>query len=189
MELPRRIEATGFDCAISCVTMVSMYWRREKPLLDWKMPEDPDSPEWNQFYQRGHRYASHLSGVPLRNIASYLKSVQLPLAMKLVSLHGVYALESLTRAHILPIVLFDFYFYHKGVPKNPSHAAIVMEVTAENILTVDPSFINKNRTAYYRVEFEKSWKILENHAIVIYPKTYRLREIERTAKPLESYIG
>jgi len=189
LELPRRIEATGFECVVSCVTMVSMYWRKEVSRLGWNMPEDSNAPEWDEFYKRGCKFISPMSGVALRKIDGYLKSIQLPLTLKLAPLHGVYVLEKLTKCNIPPIVLFDFYYYHKGIVKNPFHAAVVMEVTAENILTVDPSFINKDRTAYYRREFEKAWNIAENHAIVIYPKVYRLRGIGRTARPLEAYAG
>jgi len=188
--MPRRIEAVGFECVVSCVTMVSMYWRKERPRLDWKMPENPDASEWNEFYKNSCKQISRLSGLPMKKIERYLSSIQVPLTSKLLSLHGVYVLDRITKVlNIPPIVLFDLYYYHKNVEKNPYHAAIVMEVTAENILTVDPSFVNKIRTPYYRPEFERAWSIVENHAIVIYPKTYKLNEIYRTSKTLETYMG
>lgn len=189
MELPRRIEGTAYECVIACVTMLCMYWRKEKPHLDWKMPDELNAPEWDEFYASGCKKINHHSGVQMNRIRGYLNSIKMPLTMKLAPLHGLYALEGLIKFNTPPIVLFDYYFYHKGITKNPYHAAVVMELTAENVLTVDPSAVNKNRTAYYRPDFEKAWDILEKHAIIIYPSTYRLKEIGRTAKPLESFVG
>lgn len=151
------------------------------------MPDELNAPEWSEFFASACKKINHLSGLQFNSIRGYLKSIQMPLSAKLAPLHGLYALESLTKLNIPPIALFDYYLYHKGIVKNPYHAAIVMELTAENVLTVDPSAINKNRTAYYRPDFEKAWDVLENHAIVIYPASYRLGEVERTAKPLEAY--
>jgi hypothetical protein len=167
--------------------MLAVYWALAKPALNWPIAVDPNAHLWQEMFDRGSKYVNPQTGIPLRKIPSFLDSLELPLKMKVVPLHGTYTLEYLLKANIPPIVIFDLYFYHKGVIKNPFHAAVVMEITAENVLTVDPSFPGKSRTAYYRLEFEKAWQVVENHAIIMYPENYRLNVKERTGRPLETF--
>lgn len=80
--------ATGNDCVVASVQMICMYWRQEKPNLNWKDATlDFGDAYWSQFYSKGLRYVRD-TGMPTNNIKRFLKTLGLPLNAELQFLEG-----------------------------------------------------------------------------------------------------
>jgi len=185
--LPKHIEATGFECLISCVTMVCMYWRKEKPKMQWGISDDLVSDEWNYFFKRGLKYVKS-SGIPFNSISRYLKSVKFPLRISLEFLPDMYALKKLMDLNIPPIVLYDRYFMLRGIKRAPFHSIITVDATDELLITIDPSLGPKFRTSLPKNDFEGAWRITRNATIIIAPQTYKFRRRKVPSVTLEKWV-
>jgi hypothetical protein len=184
--LPKMISAMGNDCLVAAVTMVCMYWRATKKNLAWNLPLDFEKQEWNEFYQSGLKYV-RISGMPHNNIKRFLSKLNLPLSAKLELLEGMFGLRNLINLNVPPIVIYDHMHFLKGI-RGPGHAAVIVDQTEENLVSVDPSLEPKYYCPLFKTHFEISWKLNQNATIIIYPKTYTIEETRVPTKSLMNFI-
>ena len=184
--LPKMIGGYGHDCVVASVTMVSMYWRMAKQHLPWNLPVDFNDKEWDNFYGKGLTYVRR-SGMPFNNIKRFLRTLKLPLSAKLEFLRDEYGLRTLIYANIPPIVIYDrnYFFKHdRGI----GHAVVLVDQTEETFVSVDPSFGPKYLFKLAKADFLEAWKLGENATIIIYPKSYRIKERRVPSKTLIDYF-
>jgi hypothetical protein len=186
IELPKMISAMGNDCLVAAVTMVCMYWREMKKSLAWNLPSDFEKQDWNAFYQQGLKYV-RISGMPHNNVKRFLSKLSLPLFAKLEFLEDMFGLRNLINSNIPPIVLYDHMYFLKGV-RGPGHAAILVDQTEENFVSVNPSLEPKYYSRLAKTDFEAAWKLNQNATIIIYPKTYTIEETRIPTKTLMNFI-
>ena len=186
--LPKHIEATGFECLISCTTMVCMYWRSQKPSLPWKMSGNFNDKDWNAVFNKGLKYVRS-SGVPFNSIRRYLISLKFPLKVSLEFLPDIYEVEKLMDLNIPPIVLYDRYFMLRGIPRTPFHSVVLVDKTKELFIAVDPSLAPKFRISLSKNDFKEAWEITQKATIIITPKTYKSRRRKVPSVTLEKWVG
>lgn len=186
--LPKHVEATGFECLVSCVTMVCMYWRNERPKIRWNISDDFDNNQWNHFFKRGLKYVRS-SGIPFNSIRRYLKSVRFPLRSNLEFLADVYELEKLLELNIPPIILYDRYFMLRGIKRAPFHSVVAVDKTDEMLTAIDPSLAPKFTVSLSKKDFREAWKITRNATIIIAPQTYKFRRRKVPSVTLEKWVG
>ena len=184
--LPKMIGASGNECVVACVTMVSMYWRQAKQNLSWNLPLDFDHKEWNNFYENSLTYV-RLSGMPINNIRRFLRKMDLPLNAKLEFLEDAYGLRNLIYQNIPPIVLYDRNYFFKHV-HGIGHAVVLVDQTEEMLVSVDPSLGPKYIFKLPKTDFVEAWEFKQKATIVIYPKPYRIKETEIPSKTLMDYL-
>jgi ABC-type bacteriocin/lantibiotic exporter with double-glycine peptidase domain len=73
-------------------------------------------------------------------------------------------LRDLTRQNIFPIVGVERHIL--GFP-SASHAVVVIEVTSQNVLILDP-LENQNKQIFQRNTFEMAWKLSGKEALIIH---------------------
>jgi hypothetical protein len=171
IDLPKMMGAKGNECVVACVTMVAMYWRNTKMNLNWNLPNDFESREWNDFFEKGLSYV-RMSGMPQNNIRRFLKALNLPLEAKLEFLEDMYGLRNLIDMNIPPIPLYDHTYFLKNI-RGPGHSVVLVDQTDELFVSINPSLEPK---FYYAT-------------IIIYPKTYRIEEIKIPTTTLMPYIS
>jgi hypothetical protein len=186
--LPKYIEATGFECLVSCVTMVAMYWRNQKPNMHWTMPHNFDDDDWKKMFNGGLKYVKS-SGVPFNSITRYLKSLNLPLKATLELLADIYELDKLMDLNIPPIVIYDRYFMLRGIKMTPFHSVVLIDKTPETFVVIDPSLAPKFRVSLPKTDFKEAWKITQNATIIIAPQTYKVRRRKIPSITLEKWVG
>jgi hypothetical protein len=184
--LPKMIGATGNDCLVSAVAMVSMYWRQIRPNLGWNLPLNFDGKKWADFYEKGLSYV-RTSGMPYNNIKRFLKRLNLPLRARLEFLEDMYELRNLIFRNIPPIVLYDHTFFLKNV-RGPSHSIILVDQTAELFVSVNPSLEPKFFYKIAKTDFKEAWKLNQNATVIIHPKNYRIEETKIPTKNLMHFF-
>jgi hypothetical protein len=187
IDIPKKIKAAGHNCAVASINMVCMYWRKTRPTLKWSIPEDFESSEWNEFYQKGLKYIKS-SGMPTDAIIRYLKNLNMPLKARLEHLTGSYQLARLLNVNIPPIVLYNQEYYLKG-EKGIGHAAILIDKTEEMFITFDSFFYPKCIHPISKKEFEEAWKTEQNSTIIISPKSVKFRRAEIPSKTIDMYVA
>jgi hypothetical protein len=187
IDLPLKVKATGHKCVPASVTMVCAYWRLRNPSLDWKLPEDVNDNEWQKFYDKGLKYVG-TSGMPFVSVDKYLKTLNVPLKPRLQHLTSTQQLMNFVNALIPPIVFYNQDFALKG-EKGIGHAVIVLDKTLENIVTADPSLLPKCIHQVPIKDFEEAWKLEQNSAIVISPKSISYRWTKIPTTTLEMYYS
>ena len=187
IDIPKRIKATGHNCAVASINMVCMYWRKTKPTLKWNISEDFESSEWDEFYQKGLKYIKS-SGMPTDAIIQYLKNLNMPLKARLEHLSDSYQLARLLNINVPPIVLYNQEYYLKG-EKGIGHAVILIDKTEEMFITFDSFFYPKCIHPISKKEFEEAWKIEQNSTIIISPKSVKFRRAEIPSKTINMYLA
>lgn len=184
--LPKKISARGHDCVVASVTMVCMYWRQAKQNLSWNLPLDFDHEEWSNFFKKGLTYVRR-SGMPFNNTRRYLRTLDLPLNEKLEFLEDAYGLRNCLRANIPPIVFYDrnYFFKHES---GIGHAVVLVDQTEEMFVSIDPSFGPKYVHKLPKTDFGEAWKRKQNATVIIYPKSYRIKEIKTPSTTLMDYL-
>jgi len=187
IDIPKKIKATGHNCAVASINMVCMYWRKEKPTLRWNISEDFGSSEWDEFYHKGLKYIKS-SGMPTDAIIRFLKNLNMPLKARLEHLTNSYQLIRLLNINVPPIVLYNQDYYLKG-EKGIGHAAILVNKTAEQFITFDSSFYPKCIHPVSKEGFEEAWKMEQNSTIIISPKSVKFRREEIPSKTIDMYLA
>ena len=187
IDIPKRVKATGHNCVVASINMVCMYWRKTKPTLKWDISEDFESSEWDEFYQKGLKYVKN-SGMPTDAIIRYLKNLNMPLKTRLEHLTNSHQLARLLNINVPPIVLYNQEYYLKG-EKGIGHAVILVDKTEEMFITFDSSFYPKCIHPISKKEFEEAWKIEQNSAIIISPKSVKFRRAEIPSKTINMYLA
>jgi hypothetical protein len=185
--LPKYIAATGFECVVSCVTMVTMYWRNQKPKMHWSISHDFDDKDWSNMFNEGLKYVKS-SGVPFNSITRYLKSLKLPLKATLELLPDIYELDKLMDLNIPPIVIYDRYFMLRGIRMTPFHSVVLIDKTLEMFVAIDPSLTPKFRVSLPKADFKEAWQITHNATIIIAPQTYKFRRRKIPSITLEKWV-
>ena len=185
--LPKMLSATGNDCVVASVQMICMYWRQEKPNLDWKDATlDFGNAYWSHFYSKGLRYVRD-TGMPTNNIKRFLKTLGLPLNAELQFLEDGNSLRRLIDINIPPVVLYDRHYYFKQV-QGLGHAVVLVDYTKENFVSIDPAFAPKFTFRLAETDFLEAWKQKKNSVIIINPKTYRFVKIQVPSTTLLPYL-
>ena len=185
--LPKMLGATGNDCVVASVQMICMYWRQEKPNLDWKDATlDFGDAYWSQFYSKGLRYVRS-TGMPTNNIKRFLKTLGLPLNAELQFLEDGNSLRRLIDINVPPVVLYDRHYYFKQV-QGLGHAVILVDYTKENFVSIDPAFAPKFTFRLAETDFLEAWKQKKNSVIIINPKTYRFVKTQVPSITLLPYL-
>ncbi len=187
IDIPKKIKATGHNCVAACVSMVCIYWRKARPSLKWNIPDDFESSEWDEFYERGLKYIKN-SGMPSDAIGRFLKNLNMPLRVRLEHLANPYQITRLLNAHVPPIIIYNQDYYFKE-EKGIGHAAIVVDQTSEQFITFDSSFFPKCIHPVSKTEFEVAWKIEQNSAIIIFPKSVKFSHEEIPSKTIDMYTS
>lgn len=186
--LPRKIEATGFECLVASVIMVTMYWRLQDPTLEWDISANIDGAEWATVLQRGISKIKN-SGMPFNTLKRYLRSLRFPLTAKLEYLQHPSQLTRLFSFDIPPIVLYDRYYMLKGIPREPHHAVVLVDKTQENFISVDPSLGPKFQSSLSENDFAPAWAMTRNATIIITPRRLSLRRRIRPSITLDRWLG
>ena len=187
IDLPKMLSIDDNDCLVACVQMVCMYWRREKPNLNWKnAPSDLDATFWDDFHKKGLTYVRD-TGVPTNNISRFLRSLSLPLNAELKFLEDTNGLRHLVDIMIPPIVLYDRHYYFKQT-EGLGHSAIIVDYTKETLLSVDPIYEPKFTFRLAEEDFAPAWKIKKQSVIIISPKAYAFRKINVPSTTLLPYM-
>lgn len=186
IDIPKKIKATGHNCVVASVAMVCMYWRKKKPILNWNISEDLDSPDWNDFSQKGAKFIK-ASGMPTDTIIRFLKNLDIPLKARLEHLTNSHQLIRLLDDLIPPIVLYNQDYYLKG-EKGIGHAAILVDKTAEQFITFDSSFYPKCIHPVSKEGFEEAWKMEQNSTIIISPRSVKFRREEIPSRTIDMYL-
>jgi hypothetical protein len=185
--LPKMLSATGNDCVVASVQMICMYWRQEKPNLDWKDATlDFGDAYWSHFYSRGLKYVRD-TGMPTNNIKRFLKTLGLPLNAELQFLEDGNSLRRLIDINIPPVVLYDRHYYFKQV-QGLGHAVVLVDYTKENFVSIDPAFAPKFTFRLAETDFLEAWKQKKNSVIIINPKTYRFVKTQVPSTTLLPYL-
>jgi len=187
LTLPKMISARGYECVVSCATMVFMYWRAHRPRLHWDISTNYNDKKWDDCYRRGLDYV-RASGMPLINVRRMLRACKFPLDSKLEFLNDIYQLERLIDAHIPPVVLYDHYFMVKGIKRTPWHAVVAVDVTKELLTVIDPSREPKFIARLPKTDFEESWAVTQNATVIIRPKIYRIRRRQVPSTTLTKWM-
>jgi len=187
IDLPKLIKATGHECVVASVTMVCMYWRKEKQNLNWNLPIDFDAPEWEEFYQNGLKYIRS-SGIPSNDIKKFLKELTVPLKIKMEFLQDAYELTKLLSLKIPPIVMYDREYYVR-LGHGIGHAVVVVDETKEMFITADPSLYPRRLYSLSKKDFEEAWKFKQNATVIISPKTYKIKHRETPSVTLEAFLS
>lgn len=185
IDIPKKIKATGHDCVAASVTMVCAYWRKMRPGLKWNISDNFDSPEWDEFCKKGSKYIKN-SGMPTDAIGRFLKNLNMPLKVRLEHLADSYQISRLLNAHVPPIVIYNQDYFFKE-EKGIGHAAIVVDQTPEQFITFDSSFYPKCIHPVSKKDFEKSWEIEQNSAIIISPKSVKFGHEEIPSRTIDMY--
>jgi len=185
--LPKHIEATGFECIVASIVMVTMYWRQQEPDLDWNISKDVNDPDWKSFLQRGKLKIKN-SGMPFNTLKRFLRSLRIPLTARLEYLQHPSQLARLISFNIPPIVLYDRYFMLKGIPREPHHAVVLVEKTQENFISIDPSLGPKFQTALLEKDFSLAWAQTRNATIIITPRRISIRRRKRPSITLDRWL-
>jgi hypothetical protein len=186
IDLPKMIKATGHECVVASTTMVCMYWRREKPNLDWGIPADLDHQCWADFYKRGLSYVRS-SGIPSNDIKKFLKELTVPLKAKMEYLQDAYELTRLLSLQIPPIAIYDReYFVRLG--QGIGHATVIIGETKEMFITSDPSSYPRHQSSLSKKDFEEAWKRKQNATVIISPKDYKIKHREIPSVTLEPFL-
>jgi hypothetical protein len=185
--LPKMLSATGNDCVVASVQMICMYWRQEKPNLDWKDATlDFGDAYWSHFYSNGLRYVRD-TGMPTNNIKRFLKTLGLPLNAELQFLEDGNSLRRLIDINIPPVVLYDRHYYFKQV-QGLGHAVVLVDYTKENFVSIDPALAPKFTFRLAETDFLEAWKQKKNSVIIINPKTYRFVKTQVPSTTLLPYL-
>jgi ABC-type bacteriocin/lantibiotic exporter with double-glycine peptidase domain len=185
--LPKMLSATSNDCVVASVQMICMYWRQEKPNLDWKNATlDFGDAYWSHFYSKGLRYVRD-TGMPTNNIKRFLKTLGLPLNAELQFLEDGNSLRRLIDINIPPVVLYDRHYYFKQV-QGLGHAVVLVDYTKENFVSIDPAFAPKFTFRLAETDFLEAWKQKKNSVIIINPKTYRFVKTQVPSTTLLPYL-
>ena len=185
IDLPLKLRATGHNCVVASVTMVCAYWRKLRPNLNWNIPEDFNSPEWDELYKNGLKYIKS-SGMPINSISRYLKNLHVPLNIRLEHFSNSYQLLSLLNIPVPLIVFYNQDFYLKG-ERGIGHAAIVVDKTDENFVTADSALFPKCIHQIPQKDFEEAWKMEQNSAIIISPKSIKFSRIRIPSRTINMY--
>lgn len=186
IDLPMMVKATGHECMVASVTMVCMYWRKEKQNLNWNRPLDFEDHEWTDFYQKGLKHVRS-SGIPSNDIKDFLKELTVPLKVKLEYLQDSSELTKLLSLKIPPIVIYDReYFWRLG--HGIGHAVVVIDETKEMLITADPSLYPRRSYSLSKKDFEEAWKFKQNATVIISPKAYKLKHREIPSVTLETFF-
>lgn len=181
------LSATGNDCVVASVQMICMYWRQEKPNLDWKDATlDFGDAYWSQFSSKGLGYVRD-TGMPTNNIKRFLKTLGLPLNAELQFLEDGNSLRRLIDINIPPVVLYDRHYYFKRV-QGLGHAVVLVDYTKENFVSIDPAFAPKFTFRLAETDFLEAWKQKKNSVIIINPKTYRFVKTQVPSTTLLPYL-
>lgn len=181
------LSATGNDCVVASVQMICMYWRQEKPNLDWKDATlDFGDAYWSHFYSNGLRYVRD-TGMPTNNIKRFLKTLGLPLNAELQFLEDGNSLRRLIDINIPPVVLYDRHYYFKQV-QGLGHAVVLVDYTKENFVSIDPALAPKFTFRLAETDFLEAWKQKKNSVIIINPKTYRFVKTQVPSTTLLPYL-
>jgi hypothetical protein len=192
LELPKKISAIGYDCAVACAIMVFAYWRIQKPNLKWNISTDFDNEEWNACFRKGLNYIRN-SGLPITNIKRMLSAYTFPLHSSLELLDDICDLEKNITFRIPPIVFYDYYYLARGIKRTPWHAVVAVDVSKEMLTVVDPSREPKYISRLAKKDFTEAWAITENATVIIRPKAYKIRHRRIPTKPetatLKKWMG
>ena len=176
IELPKMLSVVDNDCLVACAEMVCMYWRREKPNLDWKnTPLDFGASFWDDFHKKGLTYVRD-TGVPTNNISRFLRSLSLPLNMELHFLEDTNGLRHFIDIRVPPIVLYDRHYYFKQT-EGLGHSAVLVDHTKETLVSIDPVYEPKFIFRLAEEDFVAAWRLKKKATIVITPKTLAFRKI------------
>jgi len=187
IDLPLKVKATGHGCVCASVAMVCAYWRVQKPNLNWKIPQDINDLKWQEVYKKGLRYVK-ASGMPFSMIPRYLRTLSMPLNVRLEYLSKSHQLENLLNAMTPPIVFYNQDFYLKG-EKGIGHAVVITDKTDENFITIDPSFYPKCIYQIPKKEFEEAWKLEQNATIIISPKSNTFNRVKIPSRTIDMYAS
>ena len=188
INLPKHIEATGFDCLISCITMVCMYWRIKNNQRKWNLSYDLNSNDWDNFHKNGLSYVRN-SGVPFNSIGRYLSNLKIPLKAAIEFLPDTFELENLIGLQIPPIVLYDRFFMLRGINRTPFHSVVLVDETKELFTAIDPSLSPKFLIGLPKKDFKEAWDITQNATVIITPKTYKSRRRNVPSVTLTRWVG
>jgi hypothetical protein len=185
IDLPLKVKATGHNCVPASVTMVCAYWRKSKPTLKWKLPEDINSSEWTEFFKSGFKYVK-ASGMPTNSIQRYLKSLSVPLNARLEHMSNSHQLLNLLNVDVPIIVFYNQDFYLKG-EKGIGHAAVVVDKTEETFVTVDAAFYPKCIHQIPKKVLEEAWEMEQKSAIIISPKSIKFSRVKIPSRTIPMY--
>jgi hypothetical protein len=185
IDIPKKIKATGHNCVAASVSMVCTYWRKARPSLKWNISDDFESSEWDEFYKKGLKYIKN-SGMPSDSIGRFLKNLDMPLRARLEHLENSYQITRLLNAHVPPIVIYNLDYFFKE-ERGIGHAAIVVDHTPEQFITFDSFFFPKCIRPVSKKEFEVAWKIEQNSAIIISPKSVKFSHEEIPSRTIDMY--
>lgn len=184
---PKMIEATGNDCMVASVQMACMYWRHQRPNLQWKdAPIDLEDAYWSNFYKKGSTYLRP-PGMPMNNVKRFLKSLNMPLNADYELMEDTKGLRKLIDLNIPPIVIYDNGFYFKQI-RGLGHAVLLVDCTNETLISVDPAFSPKFFTPLYEKHFIEAWKEKKNSVVTIYPDSYKFLKTEVPSTNLLPFI-
>lgn len=187
INLPKMLSVEDNDCLVACVQMVCMYWRQEKPNLQWKnTPLDFNDSFWEDFHKKGLTYVKD-TGIPTNNISRFLRSLSVPLNAYLHFLEDTNGLRRLIEIRVPPIVLYDRRYYFKQT-EGLGHSAVLVDYTKETLLSIDPVYEPKFTFRLTEEEFVPAWLIKKKAVVVISPKVYGFRKINIPTTNLLPYM-
>jgi hypothetical protein len=187
INLPKMLSVVDNDCLVACVQMVCMYWRQEKPNLNWKdVPSDFSTSFWGDFHKKGVAYVKD-TGMPTNNITRFLRTLSLPLNANLHFLEDTNGLKRLIDMQVPPIVLYDRHYYFKQI-EGLGHSAILVDYTKELLVSIDPAFEPKFTFRLTEEDFEAAWKLKKKAVIIISPKAYGFRKVNVPSTNLLPYL-